>query len=314
MDQTRRRGWGHRPSRIELLLQAEHRPTNEPPASEPDDTPVPDPPGRPVLDIALDAIIVGARHRTELGDLDGLADSMTTIGLLQPVVITPERRLVAGGRRLEAARRVGWTTIPAVVAGRLDETADLLRAERDENTCRKEMTIEERVNLGRAIEAAEASRAAARMHAGARPSGNFPEGPGGETRELVGAAIGMSGRTYNKAKEIIEATELDPDDPDTEQVRAAALAALDELRRTGKVDGAHRKVRTAKGRTPLVVVDHPGQMVETALRRLEPVLMLSPSTALLPHPTDPAGLASRLDHTICWLSELYELLLTSEAR
>ena len=44
-------------------------------------------------------IVVGNRHRRELGDIDGLAASIRELGLLHPIVVTPERRLIAGVRR-----------------------------------------------------------------------------------------------------------------------------------------------------------------------------------------------------------------------
>ncbi len=66
----------------------------------------------------LDEITVGGRHRQELGDIDGLAASLTEVGLLQPVVVTPEGTLIAGARRLAAAKLLGWTSIPAAVVDR----------------------------------------------------------------------------------------------------------------------------------------------------------------------------------------------------
>lgn len=52
----------------------------------------------------IDSVVVGARHRQRLGDLRTLAASIAGVGLLHPVVVTPDRRLVAGQRRLEACR------------------------------------------------------------------------------------------------------------------------------------------------------------------------------------------------------------------
>ena len=52
-----------------------------------------------------------------------LDDSIGSLGILQPVLVTPEGsryRLVAGSRRLAAAKRLGFETIPAYVQ-RLDE-------------------------------------------------------------------------------------------------------------------------------------------------------------------------------------------------
>jgi ParB family transcriptional regulator, chromosome partitioning protein len=57
------------------------------------------------------SIQVGDRVRRELGDIDSLAASICDIGLLHPIIITSEGKLLAGLRRLEAARRLGWATI-----------------------------------------------------------------------------------------------------------------------------------------------------------------------------------------------------------
>src|SRR5712692_10982380 len=54
-------------------------------------------------------ITVGPRHRKELGDLQPLMQSIEAVGLLHPPVVLPDGTLVAGQRRLEALRRLGWT-------------------------------------------------------------------------------------------------------------------------------------------------------------------------------------------------------------
>jgi len=63
----------------------------------------------------LDEIVVGERHRRDMGDLDALAASMAEIGLLHPIVVTPDGRLLCGERRLRAAQMLGWTTIPVTI-------------------------------------------------------------------------------------------------------------------------------------------------------------------------------------------------------
>ena len=57
----------------------------------------------------IDSIIVGKRHRREIGDIASLARSIGEIGLLHPVVITPKGELIAGERRLRAMQQLGWT-------------------------------------------------------------------------------------------------------------------------------------------------------------------------------------------------------------
>ena len=66
--------------------------------------------------IAASDVVVGERFRRDPGDLDLLAESIREAGLLQPILVTPDNRLVAGARRLEACRDLlGWEEIPARV-------------------------------------------------------------------------------------------------------------------------------------------------------------------------------------------------------
>lgn len=74
-----------------------------------------------------------------------LADSIGEIGLLNPITVVAagsEYTLVAGRHRLEAARRLGWQTIPATVVDLSD--ADRHIAEIDENLIRNDLTDLER--------------------------------------------------------------------------------------------------------------------------------------------------------------------------
>src|SRR3990172_11412661 len=114
--------------------------------------------------LPLDAIKVENRHRKDLGDLTGLQESMTKLGLLHPVVVTNGSRLVAGQRRLESARALGWTEVPVRHIERLSEAKTLLGAENDENTCRKDMIPSEKVTLGLALEELERPSAAERKN------------------------------------------------------------------------------------------------------------------------------------------------------
>jgi len=55
---------------------------------------------------------VSGHYRKHVGDLDALADSIDRLGLLHPIVITPDNRLIAGLRRYRACKDVlGWTEI-----------------------------------------------------------------------------------------------------------------------------------------------------------------------------------------------------------
>lgn len=39
--------------------------------------------------------------------------SIDALGLMHPIVVTPDNRLVAGERRLRACQSLGWNTVPA---------------------------------------------------------------------------------------------------------------------------------------------------------------------------------------------------------
>lgn len=95
-----------------------------------------------VTEIALEKIVLRKRVRHNLGDVTALSESLRKHGLLNPIVVTQENELIAGHRRLEAAKKLGWSKIPARVISEEDE-ADLVEMEIDENTQRKDLTSDE---------------------------------------------------------------------------------------------------------------------------------------------------------------------------
>lgn len=189
--------------------------------------------------------------------------------------------LVAGGRRIEAHRSLGLDEIPAHVAESLTDELEALLAEGEENTEREEFTPTEAVEHAERIRSVEEERArdrrreAARLagakaapgrpspapdtpalsfmepEAGEKGVGNFPTpfgGPStsvtpGRVRDQVAKATGMSGRTLEKARHVVEIAK-DPTVP--EPVREAAREAQAAMDRTGKVDPAFKKVRAAE--------------------------------------------------------------------
>ena len=184
--------------------------------------------------VHIEDISIGDRHRGDLGDINSLAESIQAVGLLHPVVVTPDHRLIAGLRRLKACQSLGWDTVPV----RVVDTEELLRAEHDENAVRKDFTPSEAVAIGRELEKQEREKAKERETAGIsqppEPCGNLPQGSPGKTRDKVGRAIGMSGKTYEKAKRVVEAAEQDPN---------AYGELREKMDRTGRVDPAYKELR-----------------------------------------------------------------------
>lgn len=89
--------------------------------------------------VEISQIKTEKRVRKNLGDLEPLKDSLKRYGLLNPITLTKEYNLIAGQRRLEAARQLGWTTIDAVVIDTNDPVT-LLEIELEENTQRSNFT------------------------------------------------------------------------------------------------------------------------------------------------------------------------------
>ena len=172
-------------------------------------------------EMRLDQIVIGERVRRDMGDLSGLADSMKRHGVLHPVVVKSDGTLIAGHRRIEAARLCGWTEIAVTVI----DVADLLSAERDENAERKDFTPTEAVAIGRLIEEQHREVIEARRHDLAVAAGKVSAGlragtpvpfippvePAGKSGDVVAAAVGMSRMTYYRAKQVVEAAEADPE-------------------------------------------------------------------------------------------------------
>jgi ParB family chromosome partitioning protein len=95
------------------------------------------------LKINIKDVMVKKRVRKNLGDIIPLAESMKQYGLLNPIIVDKELNLIAGERRLEAARKLGWSTIEAVVLSNDFNKAQTLEIEIDENLYRKPFTPDE---------------------------------------------------------------------------------------------------------------------------------------------------------------------------
>lgn len=89
--------------------------------------------------VNISEIKVKKRVRKDLGDLDTLKESLRRYGLLNPITIDNKNRLIAGERRLEAAKLLGWTNINAVVVNNISAITKL-ELELEENNQRKEFT------------------------------------------------------------------------------------------------------------------------------------------------------------------------------
>ncbi|MBN1685000.1 MAG: ParB N-terminal domain-containing protein [Spirochaetales bacterium] len=100
----------------------------------------------PVADIVLNY-----RVRKNLGDISTLMQSMQKHGLLNPITVTPKGELIAGHRRLESAKQLGWQYIDVLVVDDQSEI-DRLEMEIEENVYRKALSSDELADAYRRLE------------------------------------------------------------------------------------------------------------------------------------------------------------------
>ncbi|MFC2331152.1 MAG: ParB N-terminal domain-containing protein [Treponema sp.] len=101
--------------------------------------------------VKIDDIKIKKRVRRNLGDMDALKESLRMYGLLNPITLNENNELIAGERRLQAAKALGWTNINAVVLSNITP-AEQLELELEENNQRKEFTKEELLEGYRRLE------------------------------------------------------------------------------------------------------------------------------------------------------------------
>lgn len=196
--------------------------------------------------VRIDQILIGARHRQDMGDIDALAASISSIGLMHPIVLTRTDnglQLVAGERRTTAYRHLGRDSIPA----RILDIDEIVVAEQAENEMRKDFTVSERVAIGRAVEARIGKRRGQRTDRLSQQIGEVSKGR--KTDSIAAAKAGFgNAETYRLAKivtakgvpELIEA--VDADDVSIAAAADIASAPLERQREFIKTRGPDGKL------------------------------------------------------------------------
>jgi len=91
------------------------------------------------MKIPLEAIVIKSRIREELGDIKILADSIRKHGLINPITVNEKYELLAGFRRLEALKFLGYKEIECNVVNAKSKL-EKFEIETEENIVRKEFT------------------------------------------------------------------------------------------------------------------------------------------------------------------------------
>lgn len=183
--------------------------------------------------VDINHVKIEGRHRVDLGDIDALAESIRNVGLLHPLVVDGELRLIAGQRRLEACRSLGWPNVPVRVVRQIKDAEKALEAERDENTCRKQMTPSELKSLTDNLLEIERPKAAERRAEagssnlpGASPAPRGTTSGNGASTAIAAKAAGWSRTSYQRATKLHKAAD---DESLPEDVRIRALELIEQV-------------------------------------------------------------------------------------
>lgn len=150
--------------------------------------------------VNIEDIKIEKRIRKDMGNLEDLANDIKENGLINPPVVTTDLVLIAGERRLQAMKLLGYQQIEVRTFSPKDSEHQLM-LEISENEERKDFTKLERLDWARQLERIERVKAKERMGQGTE---KFP-GLVGETRNLVAEKTGIgSGRQYEKEKYIAD--------------------------------------------------------------------------------------------------------------
>lgn len=159
--------------------------------------------------IDIEKVKVGDRIRKDMGDLKELSDDIAKNGLINPPVVTPDFELIAGERRLEAMKKLGYKQVEVRIM-KVEDAEHKLNLEINENENRKDFNKSERIEYARQLERIERVKASQREKAGVAidPSQNSDRG---RTDDIVAEKLGIGSRdTYRKEKYI-----ADNADPET---------------------------------------------------------------------------------------------------
>jgi len=150
------------------------------------------------IDVRIDKIKVGERMRSlDMAKVSELADSINQIGLINPITVDRDYRLIAGLHRLEACKSLGLDMILAIVRDVDKLTAEL--TEIDENLLRNDLTaLEEGEHLLKREKLLEDIGQRAPDH---RPKKGEESSPL-ETTADIAKQVGLSERIAQQRKQI----------------------------------------------------------------------------------------------------------------
>ena len=197
-------------------------------------------PGVRHLRINIKDLIINKRFRQDLGNIDEFANSIKKFGLIQPIIITKKKELVCGRRRVEAHKKLGFSTIEAIIID-IDPN-NLSQTEAEENIRRKNFTVKEMAEIDEFLREREEQAAKQRQRAAGFVNGsmqpvseNFAKGnKKGRSSAIIAKILGISDRTLEKIRYVKAAATTDP---------ILYEKFWDKANRTNKIDKSYNKIK-----------------------------------------------------------------------
>jgi N6-adenosine-specific RNA methylase IME4/ParB-like chromosome segregation protein Spo0J len=175
------------------------------------------------MDISTITVKQG-RRAIDSAKVRELANSMSEIGLINPITVTPDKVLITGAHRLAAARLLGWTDIDATEV-ELDDLLERLH-EIDENLRRNELHYLDRGNAIKRRDELLTKAGLMSKRGDNRFTDRCADSAHLKTKQDVADEIGISRRVMFEEKQI--ATNILPEVQDA--IKAADLPKTDALK------------------------------------------------------------------------------------
>lgn len=189
--------------------------------------------------IPLADIIVGERFREDFGNLEELVESIREKGVIQPISVSSDMRLLAGGRRYAACSRLELKTIPALIRDGVDDV-DAREVELIENVHRKDFTWSEKARLVEAIDALY--KAKDPNWSGRKTAGLIDRGVASVSRDLqLAAAISVVPElaAYKTADDAFKVLKKMEEQQITEELAKRQKARVEAPATAGRPDPEH---------------------------------------------------------------------------
>ena len=139
-----------------------------------------------------------------------LVEKIRTSNWIKPILINKQYRIISGHRRVRAAIQLGISAVDCeILTVDEDRQLELLLAE---NAFREKTTIQ-KVREAEYYHEIESKKAHQRQLAGVDPVEMVPPGEKiGKTLDIVAEKIGMSGKSYDKARKIVNQIDNETED------------------------------------------------------------------------------------------------------